>query len=112
MSEPDSGTDATSGLPDGTHIIHDPSEAARETEVGATEDSALLGHHGSRFHLISGSRRNAIEITHFVRVRKGFFGRSEVVLDRTLYVLPEGTTPFEARRIGYDLLRRHPRQPS
>jgi hypothetical protein len=108
MSEHEPGTHATSGLPDGTQIIHNPSEADRDKRVGAAEGSELLGHHGRRFHLIEGSHRKAIEVTHFVLVRRRLFRRSELVLDRTLYVLPEETSTFEARRIGQDLVRRHP----
>jgi hypothetical protein len=111
MSEHEAGAHATSGFPDGTQIIRNPSEAEREIRVGAPEGSELLGHHGRRFHLIEGSHRKAIEVTHFVRVRRGFFRKSDFVLDRALYVLPEGTSTVEARRIGYDLVRRHPGQP-
>jgi hypothetical protein len=111
MSEHEPGTHATSGFPYGTQIIHNASEADRDKRVGAAEGSELLGHHGRRFHLIEGSHRKAIEVVHFIRVRRGFFRKTELVLDRILYVLPEGTSTFEARRIGHDLVRRHPGQP-
>jgi hypothetical protein len=111
MSEHEPGTHATSGFPDDTQIIHNASEADRDKRVGAAEGSELLGHHGRRFHLIEGSHRKAIEVVHFIRVRRGFFRKTELVLDRILYVLPEGTSTFEARRIGHDLVRRHPGQP-
>lgn len=109
MSEHQPGERATSGVPEGTQIVHNATQADMDSRVGATEGSELLGHHGRRFHLIEGANRPAIEITHFVRVRRGFLRRTELVLDRTLYVLPEGTTSSEARRIGYDLVQRHPR---
>ena len=88
--------------------MHHPSQADMDGRVGAPQGSELLGHRGTRFHLIDGSRRKAIEVTHFVRVRRGFFRKEELVLDRILYVLPEGTTSVEARRIGSALVRHHP----
>lgn len=93
-----------SGFPEGTHIIHNPTQADIDSHVGAAEGSDLLGRHGRRFHLIEGSKRTAIEVIHFVEGRGGFFRKKELVLDRSVYVLPEGTSLDEARRIGYRLV--------
>lgn len=46
----------------------------------------------------------AIEVTHFLERRKGVFKKKELVEDKTIYLLPEGTNLMEARRIGYRLL--------
>lgn len=89
-----------SGLPEGTSIIHNPTQVDMDSHVGAAEGSDLLGRHGRRFHLINGSKRSAIEVTHFVEKRVGFLRKRELVLDRRVYVLPEGTSVHEARRIG------------
>jgi hypothetical protein len=93
-----------SGFPEGTRIIHNPTQTDFDSHVGAAEGSDLLGRHGRRFQLIEGSKRTAIEVIHFVERGKGFFRKKELVLDRSVYVLPEGTSLDEARRIGYRLV--------
>ena len=93
---------AVSGVPTGTEIIHNPGPGELETEVGFPEESDLLERHGRRFHLIEGRDRIAIEWAHFVEPRG--HGRPQLVHDRTVYVLPQGTSLWEARRIGYHLL--------
>lgn len=98
------GEHAVSGGGIGTEIIHNPAPGELEAEVGFPEESELLERHGGRFHLIDGHDRIAIELGHFVERRE--HGRPELVEDRTVYVLPEGTSLFEARRIGYHLLER------
>lgn len=98
------GEHAVSGRPTGTEIIHNPAPGELEAEVGFPEESELVERHGGRFHLIDGRDRIAIELGHFVE-RRGH-GRPELVEDRTVYVLPEGTSLFEARRIGYHLLEK------
>lgn len=91
-------------LPPGTTVIHNPSAKEQEEVVGHPDDSELLERHGKRFHLIGGSQRMAIEVIHFVERHKGLLKKSELVEDRTIYVLPEGVDLMEARRIGYRLL--------
>jgi hypothetical protein len=91
-------------LPQGTEIIHNPSVRARDEAVGFPDGSELLERHGKHFHLIGGSRRMAIEVTHFFERSKGVFKKKELVKDTTVYLLPEGTDLMEARRIGYRLL--------
>jgi hypothetical protein len=58
-----------SGFPEGTRIIHNPTQADIDSHVGAAEGSDLLGRHGRRFHLIEGSKGTAIEVIHFVERR-------------------------------------------
>jgi hypothetical protein len=94
-----SGEHAVSGLPKGTEVIHNPASGELETEVGFPEESDLLERHGRRFHLIEGRDRIAIECAHFVDRR--VHGRPQLVQDQTVYVLPQGTSLMEARRIGY-----------
>lgn len=91
-------------LPPGTTVIHNPSAKEQDEVVGHPDDSELLERHGKRFHLIGGSQRMAIEVIHFVERHKGLLKKSELVEDRTIYVLPEGVDLMEARRIGYRLL--------
>lgn len=94
----------TSGVPEGTEIIHNPSHEELDSEVGFPEGSEPRERHGRHFHLIEGDRRIGIEVLHFVERRE--HGHPDLVEDRTLYVLPEETTLREARRIGYDLLEK------
>jgi hypothetical protein len=96
------GEHIVSGMPTGTGIIHNPVPGELETAVGFPEGSELLERNGGRFHLIDGHRRIAIELGRLVECRE--HGRPELVEDRTVYVLPEGTSLLEARRIGYHLL--------
>lgn len=93
-----------SALPPGTEIIHNPTSEDLNDEVGFSEESELLERHGKHFHLIEGDKRIAIEVTLFVERREQ--GRPVLVEDRTAYVLPEGTSLMEARRLGYELLDR------
>lgn len=96
------GEHAASGVPTGTEIIHNPGPGVLDAEVGFPEESELLERHGRRFHLVQGLDRIAIEVVHFVERYEQ--GRPDLVEDRTVYVLPQGTSVLEARRIGYDLL--------
>lgn len=91
-------------LPAGTTVIHNPSAQEQDEAVGHPDDSELLERHGKRFHLIGGSQRMAIEVAHFVERREGLLKKSELVEDRTIYVLPKGVDLLEARRIGYRLI--------
>jgi hypothetical protein len=97
-------------MPTGTEIIHNPAPGELEVEVGFSKESELLERHGGRIHLIDGHDRIAIELGCLVEHRE--HGRPELVEDHTVYVLPEGTSLFEARRIGYHLLENDlPRTP-
>jgi hypothetical protein len=98
------GEHAVSGGPTGTEIIHNPAPGELEAEVGFPEESELLERNGGRIHLRDGHDRIAIELGRLVE--RCEHGRPELVEDRTVYVLPEGTSLFEARRIGYHLLER------
>jgi hypothetical protein len=91
-------------LPQGTEVIHNPSVKERDEAIGFPDDSELFERHGRHFQLVGGSRRMAIEVTHFFERRKGAFKKEELVKDTTVYLLPEGTDLTEARRIGYRLL--------
>lgn len=91
-------------LPEGTEVIRNPTGREEDEAVGFPDDSELLERHGKHFHLIGGSRRMAIEVIHFVERRKGVFEKKELLEDKTVYLLPEGTDLMEARRIGYRLL--------
>jgi hypothetical protein len=91
-----------SGIPEGTEIIHNPTPKEREATIGLPEESEFIERHGRHFQLLEGSNRTVIEMAHFVEVRS--HGRSELIDERTLYVLPPETSLLEARRIGYRLL--------
>lgn len=92
------------GLPPGTEILRNPGDSEEDEEVGFPDDSELVERHGRHFHLIGGSQRMAIELIHFVERRKGLFKKRELVEDKTVYLLPEGTGLMAARKIGYRLL--------
>ena len=100
------GSQQKSELPPGTRVIHNPSAEEQDEVLGHPEDSELLERHGKRFHLIGRSRRMAIEVIRYVERQKGLLKKSELVEDRTIYMLPEGVDLMEARRIGYRLLER------
>jgi hypothetical protein len=103
------GEHVVSGMPTGTEIIHNPAPGELEVEVGFSKESELLERHGGRIHLIDGHDRIAIELGCLVEHRE--HGRPELVEDHTVYVLPEGTSLFEARRIGYHLLEKIGQEP-
>ena len=103
--------DPLPGLPPGTEILRNPSSDTMDEEVGFPDESEFIERHGRHFHLLGGSERMAIEVIHFVERRKGFFKQLELVEDKTVYVLPEGTDLMEARRIGYRLLEEGRFQP-
>lgn len=92
------------GLPPGTEILRNPVRGEEDESVGFPDESELIERHGKHFHLIGGSHRMAVEVIHFVERRKGFFKQRELVEDKTVYLLPEGTDLMEARKIGYRLL--------
>lgn len=96
------------GLPAGTEIIRNPSSKEEDAAVGFPDDSELLERHGKHFHLLGGSRRMAIEVIHFVEHHKGLLKSDELVKDKTVYLLPEGTSLLDARRVGYRLLEETP----
>jgi hypothetical protein len=100
----DEQEDLLRGLPPGTEILRKPSQSDEDQAVGFPEDSELIERHGKHFHLIGGSHRMAIEVIHFVERRRASFKKSELVEDKTVFLLPEGTELIEARRIGYRLL--------
>ena len=100
----DEQEDRLTDLPAGTEILHNPSQTDEDQDVGFPDDSELIERHGKHFHLIGGSDRMAIEVIHFVERKKGLLKKRELVEDKTVYVLPEGTDLMEARMIGYRLL--------
>jgi hypothetical protein len=100
----DEPNDQLTGLPVGTEILRNPTQAQQDKDVGFPDDTELIGRHGKHFHLIGGSHRMAIEVIHFVERREGPLKKLEQVEDKTVYLLPEGIDLMEARRIGYRLL--------
>jgi hypothetical protein len=108
MGEQSSSGASELGLPEGTEVIHNPSGEEEYDAVGFPDRSELDERHGKHFHLIGGSKRIAIEVVHFVERRRGFFRPPELEEDKTVYLLPVGTSYLEARRIGYRLLDQEP----
>jgi len=106
---PTSG-EAQLDLPEGTAVIHNPDERKLQDSIGSPEESELLERHGRHFHLIEGSNRTVIEVTHFVQRRHGLLGKPQLEEEKTVYLLPSGISLMEARRIGYRLLE-HPIDP-
>ena len=106
--ETSSGQHPSLELPEGTAILRNPVEEELRDAVGFPEDSELLERHGRHFHLIEGANRTILEVTHFVERRQGFLDDPHLEEDKTVYLLPEGTSLLEARRIGYRLLERAP----
>jgi hypothetical protein len=100
----DEPNDRLTGLPVGTEILRNPTQAQEDKDVGFPDDTELIERHGKHFHLIGGSHRMAIEVIHFVERREGSLKKLEQVEDKTVYLLPEGIDLMEARRIGYRLL--------
>jgi hypothetical protein len=97
-------------LPEGTAVIRNPDEHELQDSIGSPDDSELLESHGRHFHLIEGSNRTVIEVTHFVERRHGLLRKPQLEEEKTVYLLPSGTSLLEARRIGYRLLE-HPIDP-
>ncbi len=104
MSEKPSGGEDHLELPSGTAVIHNPDERELQDAIGSPGDSELLERHGRRFHVIEGANRTIIELRHFVERRHGILGKKHLEEETTVYLLPEGTSLSEARRIGYRLL--------
>lgn len=98
------GHDDLRGLPPGTEILRNPRQTDEDQDVGFPDNSELIERHGKHFHLIGGSHRMALEVIHFVERRKGLLRKRELVEDKTVYLLPEGTDLMAARQIGYRLL--------
>jgi hypothetical protein len=105
--ETDSRPHPSLELPEGTAILRNPVEEDLGDAVGFPEDSELLERHGRHFHLIEGANRTILEVTHFVEQRHGFHN-PHLEQEKIVYLLPEGTSWLEARRIGYRLLARSP----
>jgi hypothetical protein len=97
-------------LPEGTAVLHNPDERELHNSIGSPDESELLERHGRHFHLIEGSNRTIIEVTHFVERRHGLLRKPQLEKETTVYLLPAGTPLLEARRIGYRLLQ-HPIDP-
>lgn len=104
MDEHSAPAEPLPGLPAGTEIIRNPSSREEYEAMGLPDDSELLERHGKHFHLIGGSHRMAIEVIHFVEHHRGLLKNDELVEDKTIYLLPEGTSLLDARRMGYGLL--------